>query len=87
MRSDEVLDDLSEFVLPAPDPVETRIPADLVGDAFAIIEFQKNFATAFGDILFSDSLKKLCLADMETILFEKSSSGLFCDMLFFYIQV
>ena len=82
-----MLDDLIGCVIPAPEPINTRIPPNLIGEAFQILEFHKIFSSSFGDILFSDSLKKLTLADMETVLFEQTSSGLYCDFIFFFIQV
>ena len=59
----------------------------LIGDCLSIIEFQRTFNSAFGDLVYTGEIgKKLDLSHMETILFEETSSGLFCDMLFFYIQ-
>ena len=59
----------------------------LIGDCLSIIEFQRTFNSAYGDLVYTGEIgKKLDLSHMETILFEETSSGLFCDMLFFYIQ-
>ena len=35
---------------------------------------------------FCGNLRKLTIEDMEEVYFSKSTSGTFCDMLFFYIQ-
>ena len=89
VRSDETLDDLSEKILPAPEEVPTSLSPDLVGDCFALVEFQKVFGSekSFGSFMHSDSLKNLTLSDIEGLLQEQTTSGLFCDILFFYIQV
>ena len=49
-KPDETLDDFNSFLLPSPDTVKTRIPSNLLGDVFQLIEFQKNFSNAFGDM-------------------------------------
>ena len=49
-KPDETLDDFNSFLLPSPDTVKTKIPSNLLGDVFQLIEFQKNFSNAFGDM-------------------------------------
>lgn len=85
-KPDETLDDFRSFLLPPPKTIKTRIPEKFLGDVLQLIEFQKNFASAFGEMQFSDNLRKLTLEDIEEVFYSKSTSGTFCDMLFFYVQ-
>ena len=88
VRSDETLDDLSQKILPAPEEVPTSLSPDLVGDCLALVEFQKVFGSekSFGTFRYS-SLNNLTLSNIADLLQEQTTSGLFCDILFFYIQV
>merc|ERR1711892_146077 len=86
-KADETLDDFVSFQLTAPKAIKTRhLPAELLGDAFQVIEFHRIFAHAYGEMQFSSHLRHLTLGDMEQVLYSNASSGVFCDMLFFYVQ-
>ena len=39
-KPDETLDDFNSFILPSPTTIKTKIPQNLLGNVFQLIEFQ-----------------------------------------------
>ncbi|XP_056151838.1 bromodomain adjacent to zinc finger domain protein 1A isoform X2 [Lampris incognitus] len=80
-REDMECDDLKE--LPCPAPVQTRLPANLFGDALMVLEFLR----AFGDLfdLKDEFPEGLSLEVLEEALVGCDPEGPLCELLFFFL--
>uniref|UniRef100_A0A8C8EZY8 Bromodomain adjacent to zinc finger domain protein 1A n=1 Tax=Oncorhynchus tshawytscha TaxID=74940 RepID=A0A8C8EZY8_ONCTS len=81
-REDMECDDLKD--LPAPVPVETRLPAELFGDALMVLEFLKAFGELFD--LKDEFPEGLTLEVLEEALVGSDPEGPLCELLFFFLS-
>uniref|UniRef100_A0A4W5RCH2 Bromodomain adjacent to zinc finger domain protein 1A n=1 Tax=Hucho hucho TaxID=62062 RepID=A0A4W5RCH2_9TELE len=70
--------------LPAPVPVETRLPAELFGDALMVLEFLKAFGELFD--LKDEFPEGLTLEVLEEALVGSDPEGPLCELLFFFLS-
>ncbi|XP_030574550.1 bromodomain adjacent to zinc finger domain protein 1A isoform X2 [Archocentrus centrarchus] len=80
-REDMECEDLKE--LPRAVPVETRLPAELFGDALMVLEFLRAFGEAFD--LKDEFPDGVSLEVLEEALVGSDPEGPLCELLFFFL--
>ncbi|XP_069391303.1 bromodomain adjacent to zinc finger domain protein 1A isoform X2 [Paralichthys olivaceus] len=81
-REDMECEDLKE--LPSPDPVRTRLPSELFGEALMILEFLRAFGEVFD--LKDEFPDGISLEVLEEALVGSDPEGPLCELLFFFLS-